>query len=91
MVLSEQQYLQVLEKMREWVRDLERTGEDTKPLYWYGGEGEAVTPRHLLGEVEARTPFGQKFLESWVDLAMRHILNAPLRETVDVRDRKSVV
>lgn len=83
-MIDEKQYEKLLEKMREWVAVLARTGDDSKPLYMEGGgeeDGENTlwTPRTLLQQVEQRTPVGRDFLESWMDLAMQQILDAPPR------------
>lgn len=68
------QYESLLNKLREMVADLELRGEAEIPIFTPTC-GETKNARELLREVEQKTNFGLSFLESWMSLALQHILD----------------
>jgi hypothetical protein len=75
--LNDERYDAIVQMLTDWVGALEREGHAETPLFRSAGPaGEDYTPRRILQEVAARTDFGEEFVDSWVDLSMRHILHA---------------
>lgn len=68
----------ILQKLREWVVLLEKTGDADKPIAASGFPVEYITPRSVLKDVEEGNEEGRRFLESWKELALRHILDSPI-------------
>lgn len=80
MELNQQQHLFIVKMLNELVETLEREeqGKADAPMFRVGGEGNDYSPRRILHEVAQQTRFGNDFAESWVELAMDHILHTKL-------------
>ena len=75
MIISEEK---IIAKLREWVDALEKKGDADKPIAASGYPVVYITPRSILKDVVDGTAEGKRFIENWVELALDHILNAPL-------------
>lgn len=67
----------VAKKIGEWVAALETQGLADKPIAACAcGQcpNGVITPRSVLRDIENRTAEGERFVESWVDLNVRGIL-----------------
>jgi len=81
MSFTDKHYNRILDRVREWVAELDRRNEADIPIYSNGGpDGSAtgVSARRILTEVEGRTELGQALVDNWVELAADHIVGAPL-------------
>ncbi len=81
-MIDEKRYNMILETLRKWVKALEKTNQADKPMWGKAlKSGSAVSPRAILQEVEDRTPEGKRLVEAWIDLAVQHIITAPMEDS----------
>jgi hypothetical protein len=66
----------VVEKLDAWVESVPRPDE---PLIGSAnGNMPPLSPRDIVRHVKKRTPTGERILENWVDLVVKHIKDAPV-------------
>ncbi len=66
----------IVRKLDAWVASVPKPDE---PLVGSAsGKSKPLSPRDIARHVKRRTPTGEKLVQNWVDLVVKHIKGAPL-------------
>lgn len=65
----------IIERLEEWVASMP---DADRPIVGLAGTGKVLTAREIVNEVRKGTPFGDKLLERWIEMAVEREAQASL-------------